>query len=98
MSKRPKRPKGQKVFFSQFLKCNTIKDKTKFTPQTCETDEIGDFVMRDGRLKVFLIDFPVPGAPEAIKAVVKSPRSVVISWLPPNPSNGMVDRYHIYLR
>ena len=42
--------------------------------------------------------FTVPGAPKAIKAVVKSPRSVVVSWLPPEPANGIVDRYHIYLR
>lgn len=42
--------------------------------------------------------FAVPGAPKAIKAVVKSPRSVVVSWLPPQPANGIVDRYHIYLR
>ena len=44
-------------------------------------------------------NFPVPGAPKAIKAVVKSPRSIVVSWLPPpDPANGVVERYHIYLR
>ena len=41
---------------------------------------------------------PVPGPPKGVKAVVKSPRSVIVSWLEPEQPNGAVERYHIYLR
>nr|XP_040568004.1 Down syndrome cell adhesion molecule-like protein Dscam2 isoform X1 [Lepeophtheirus salmonis] len=40
----------------------------------------------------------VPGPPERIHAVVQSPESIIISWLPPTSPNGRIERYHIYLR
>lgn len=39
-----------------------------------------------------------PDAPELIKAVVKSESSVIISWLPPRRSNGIITKYTIYIR
>ena len=48
--------------------------------------------------KSFLMNFSVPGPPKGVKAVVKSPRSVIVSWLEPEQPNGVVERYHIYLR
>ncbi len=40
----------------------------------------------------------VPGPPGAVKAVVKSATSIVVSWKRPEMPNGVVLRYHIYLR
>uniref|UniRef100_A0A1B0GIB4 Down syndrome cell adhesion molecule-like protein Dscam2 n=2 Tax=Lutzomyia longipalpis TaxID=7200 RepID=A0A1B0GIB4_LUTLO len=39
-----------------------------------------------------------PDAPELIKAVVKNESSVIISWLPPRRSNGIITKYTIYIR
>lgn len=40
----------------------------------------------------------VPEAPSAIKAVVSSDNAVVISWLPPRKSNGILTKYTVYIR
>ena len=40
----------------------------------------------------------VPGPPGGVKASVRSASSVVVSWLPPDLANGVVQRYHVYVR
>ena len=50
------------------------------------------------QLSPVLTYFSVPGPPKGVKAVVKSPRSVIVSWLEPELPNGVIERYHIYLR
>ncbi|KAK6620098.1 hypothetical protein RUM44_006498 [Polyplax serrata] len=40
----------------------------------------------------------VPEVPRAIKAVVSNPTSIVISWLPPNRSNGVLTGYNLQIR
>ncbi len=49
-------------------------------------------------MTIFSFPASVPGPPGAIKAVVRSGNSIVVSWLPPELSNGIVQRYHIYVR
>ena len=44
------------------------------------------------------VSISVPAPPERINVVIKSSRSVLVSWLPPKPSNGEVERYHVYSR
>ncbi|EEB19411.1 Down syndrome cell adhesion molecule precursor, putative [Pediculus humanus corporis] len=43
-------------------------------------------------------DESIPEAPSAIKAVVSSDSTVVISWLPPKRSNGALTKYTVYIR
>ncbi|XP_018569506.1 Down syndrome cell adhesion molecule-like protein Dscam2 [Anoplophora glabripennis] len=40
----------------------------------------------------------VPGAPADIKAVVSSPQSLKVSWLPPLDPNGVITKYNLYRR
>ncbi|XP_068082078.1 cell adhesion molecule Dscam1 [Anabrus simplex] len=40
----------------------------------------------------------VPGPPAAVRAALSSPRSAIISWLPPTHPNGVLLRYNIYQR
>lgn len=40
----------------------------------------------------------VPDAPERVKTVVNSESSAIISWLPPKHPNGVVTKYHVYIR
>ncbi|XP_049785936.1 Down syndrome cell adhesion molecule-like protein Dscam2 [Schistocerca cancellata] len=39
-----------------------------------------------------------PGAPADIKVVVKSPQSLLVSWLPPTEPNGIITHYNLYTR
>lgn len=39
-----------------------------------------------------------PEAPSDIKAVISSPQSLYISWLPPTESNGVITKYNLYTR
>ncbi len=40
----------------------------------------------------------VPGPPKRIKAVLSSPTTIAVSWLPPNHENGIVVEYYVYIR
>lgn len=42
--------------------------------------------------------FSVPGPPADIKAVVSSPQSLKVSWLPPHEPNGIITKYSLYRR
>jgi hypothetical protein len=42
--------------------------------------------------------YPVPEAPEKVKAVPSSENAAFIGWLPPRRPNGMVTKYTVYLR
>ena len=39
-----------------------------------------------------------PGPPENVKAVAISSDSVLVLWLPPNPMNGQVLAYKVYMK
>jgi hypothetical protein len=41
---------------------------------------------------------PVPEAPADTKVVTSSPDSFIVSWLPPKSANGLVTKYHLYMR
>lgn len=40
----------------------------------------------------------VPGPPLDIKAVVSSPQSMKVSWLPPLEPNGIITKFNLYRR
>ena len=40
----------------------------------------------------------VPSEPSAIKAVVSSLESVIVSWLPPKSPNGFLVKFNVYIR
>ncbi|XP_068082192.1 cell adhesion molecule Dscam2 [Anabrus simplex] len=40
----------------------------------------------------------VPEAPAGIKAAVSSPASIIVSWLPPTRSNGIITTYNLQVR
>lgn len=42
--------------------------------------------------------FSVPEAPAAIKALVMSAESILVSWKPPTQPNGLVIQYTVYIR
>lgn len=42
--------------------------------------------------------YPVPEAPEKVKAVPSSENAAFIGWLPPHRPNGLVTKYTVYLR
>lgn len=42
--------------------------------------------------------FLVPEVPRAIKAVVSNPTSIVVSWLPPGRTNGILTSYNLQIR
>lgn len=42
--------------------------------------------------------FTVPEAPVAIKSLVMSTSSILISWKPPTEPNGIVEQYTVYVR
>ena len=48
--------------------------------------------------KSFSLLFAVPSPPREVKVVVKSPQSVIVNWMEPVPTNGAIERYHIYIR
>ncbi|KAL1130463.1 hypothetical protein AAG570_011711 [Ranatra chinensis] len=43
-------------------------------------------------------DEDAPGSPADIKAVVSSPQSLLVSWLPPLQPNGVITKYTLYTR
>ncbi|KAG8238283.1 hypothetical protein J437_LFUL018191, partial [Ladona fulva] len=40
----------------------------------------------------------VPDSPAAIKAVISSPTSIIVSWLPPVKVNGIITTYNLHVR
>ena len=44
------------------------------------------------------IVFTVPEAPSAVKALVMSGDSILVSWKPPEQPNGIVSQYTVYVR
>jgi len=40
----------------------------------------------------------VPEAPSAVKALVMSGDSILVSWKPPEQPNGIVSQYTVYVR
>lgn len=42
------------------------------------------------------MNFSVPEAPTAVKALVMSANSILISWKPPTEPNGIVEYYTVY--
>ena len=40
----------------------------------------------------------VPGPPAAIRALPAGPHSIVVSWLPPERPNGILEHYTLYYR
>jgi hypothetical protein len=42
--------------------------------------------------------YPVPEAPEKVKAVPSSENAAFIGWLPPRRPNGLVTKYMVHLR
>lgn len=40
----------------------------------------------------------MPEAPAAVKAIVSSEESVIVSWLPPRRLNGVLTKYTVYIR
>jgi hypothetical protein len=42
--------------------------------------------------------FAVPEAPSAVKALVMSGDSILVSWKPPEQPNGIVSQYTVYVR
>jgi hypothetical protein len=42
--------------------------------------------------------FTVPEAPNAVKALVMSGDSILVSWKPPEQPNGIVSQYTVYVR
>lgn len=40
----------------------------------------------------------VPEAPSAVKALVMSGESILVSWKPPVQPNGVVTQYTVYIR
>jgi Fibronectin type III domain. len=42
--------------------------------------------------------YPVPEAPEKVKAVSSSESAAFIGWLPPRRPNGMITKYTVHLR
>lgn len=47
-------------------------------------------------IRLFL--FSAPEAPAAIKALVMSAESILVSWKPPVQPNGIVIQYTVYIR
>lgn len=40
----------------------------------------------------------VPESPAALKALVMSPESVLVSWKPPAEPNGEINQYTVYIK
>ena len=43
------------------------------------------------------LDFVVPGKVNGIKASVSSPGSILITWLPPTITNGILTKYSLHM-
>lgn len=52
----------------------------------------------NGTYNKLLINFTVPEAPAAVKALVMSAESILVSWKPPTQPNGLVIQYTVYVR
>lgn len=42
--------------------------------------------------------FPVPEPPSAVKALVMTGESILVSWKPPTQPNGVVVQYTVYVK
>ena len=45
-----------------------------------------------------LVNIPAPGPPEAVKVLVTTTTSLIVSWLPPRLPNGIITKYNVYVR
>ncbi|KAK6627070.1 hypothetical protein RUM44_009547 [Polyplax serrata] len=69
---------------------------TNYSIQVLAFTRVGDGTMT--RPTYCQTEEDVPGPPEDIKVVVKSPQSLVVSWLPPKEPNGLITKYNLYMR
>lgn len=67
-------------------------------PEIVETTFTSAFRYNNWELLKLSFRFVVPGPPGGVKASVRSSNSIVVSWLPPEFANGVVQRYHVYVR
>lgn len=47
---------------------------------------------------LFIVIFSVPEAPTALKALVMSGDSILVSWKPPSEPNGIIEYYMVYYK
>lgn len=72
-------------------------DGVRSSPIHCQTEQDGKniYFLWGWSLIIFL---SVPEAPSAVKALVMSGESILVSWKPPIQPNGVVTQYTVYIR
>ncbi|GLG93649.1 Down syndrome cell adhesion molecule-like protein Dscam2 [Gryllus bimaculatus] len=90
----------------QVLAFTRVGDGVSSPSLFCMTEEDGlyYFITNANKMLVntvsnlFYIFHVVPEAPAGIKAVVSSSTSIIVSWLPPKHSNGIITTYNLQVR
>ncbi len=75
-------------------------DGVKSTPVSCHTEQDGNlFSLKniDENINLFFY-LLVPGAPSAVKALLMTPDSILVSWKAPEFPNGVVHQYTVYIQ
>ncbi|XP_055349306.1 cell adhesion molecule Dscam2-like [Paramacrobiotus metropolitanus] len=103
---------GYKVLFKPSTEWTSQPDVKMVTETSCSVDDLKKFTnytihvlaftkMGDGvsSAAVYAETFSdVPSAPAEIKAILKSPNSILVTWMDPVEKNGIIIRYNVYMR
>lgn len=65
---------------------------------TAKLNKMVGFLITLKTIIINLILIPVPESPTAVKALVMSADSILVSWKPPTEPNGIVEYYMVYYK
>lgn len=84
----------------QVLAFTSAGDGVRSQPIHCQTEQDGKIVKYIIIIKLLTIKlkFTAPEAPVAIKALVMSSDSILVSWKPPTEPNGIIEQYTVYVQ
>lgn len=84
----------------QVLAFTSAGDGVRSQPIHCQTEQDGNLSLSRKNIdRIFnILNISAPEAPVAVKALVMSSDSILVSWKPPAEPNGIIEQYTVYVQ